>query len=128
MSSSPDIRIWGEMELCTACIWTSAQWSHAIITNRRVAHHGFANSSFSAPQRRRRAALYVMNAASTGAVIKSISSDKPSSAMEQLDIERGVCIPFRKYSPEVVLKSSFFYVYRIGFAKNCFNCFYFYNC
>lgn len=45
-----------------------------------------------------------MNAASTGAVIKSISSDKPSSAMEQLDIERGVCIPFRKYSPEVVRK------------------------
>ena len=25
-----------------------------------------------------------------------------SSAMEQLDIERGVCIPFRKYTPETV--------------------------
>ncbi|KAL5667141.1 hypothetical protein ACJX0J_019362, partial [Zea mays] len=79
-----------------------------------------ANSSFSAPQRRRRSTLYVMNAASTSApispqnitqlprtnstVIKSISSDKPSSAMEQLDIERGVCIPFRKYTPEMVRK------------------------
>lgn len=108
------------MELCTSCIWTSAQWSHTITTNRRLAYHGFANSSFSAPQRRRRAALYVMNAASTsapvsrqnltqlprtnGAAIKSISSDKASSAMEQLDIERGVCIPFRKYTPEMVRK------------------------
>jgi len=25
-----------------------------------------------------------------------------SSAMDQLDIERGVCVPFRKYSPETV--------------------------
>lgn len=27
---------------------------------------------------------------------------KSSSAMDQLDIERGVCIPFRKYTPETV--------------------------
>ncbi|CAN6721254.1 unnamed protein product [Malus baccata var. baccata] len=27
---------------------------------------------------------------------------KPSAAMEQLDFERGVCVPFRKYSPETV--------------------------
>ncbi|CAM8916440.1 unnamed protein product [Rhodiola kirilowii] len=27
---------------------------------------------------------------------------KSSSAMEQLDIERGVCVPFRKYTPEAV--------------------------
>ncbi|PKI51864.1 hypothetical protein CRG98_027782, partial [Punica granatum] len=25
---------------------------------------------------------------------------KSSSALEQLDIERGVCVPFRKYTPE----------------------------
>lgn len=29
-------------------------------------------------------------------------SSSGSSAMEQLDIERGVCVPFRKYSPETV--------------------------
>ncbi|AQK49475.1 putative aarF domain-containing protein kinase [Zea mays] len=108
------------MEHCTAFICTSAQWPHSITTTRRVAYHRSANSSFSAPQRRRRSTLYVMNAASTSApispqnitqlprtnstVIKSISSDKPSSAMEQLDIERGVCIPFRKYTPEMVRK------------------------
>lgn len=26
-----------------------------------------------------------------------------SSALEQLDIERGVCVPFRKYSPQTVI-------------------------
>ncbi|KAK8641181.1 hypothetical protein V6N13_010606 [Hibiscus sabdariffa] len=33
---------------------------------------------------------------------KALPSGMSSSAMEQLDIERGVCIPFRKYSPETV--------------------------
>ncbi|XP_065849205.1 protein ACTIVITY OF BC1 COMPLEX KINASE 1, chloroplastic isoform X1 [Euphorbia lathyris] len=31
-----------------------------------------------------------------------LSVAKASAAMEQLDIERGVCVPFRKYSPETV--------------------------
>ncbi|CAL4994006.1 unnamed protein product [Urochloa decumbens] len=108
------------MELCTACIWTSAQWSHTLTPNRRASCHGFVRSISSVPQRRRRSTLYVTSAATTsapvssqnttqlprtnGAGIKSISSVKPSSALEQLDIERGVCIPFRKYSPEMVRK------------------------
>lgn len=33
---------------------------------------------------------------------RALQSAKSSSAMEQLDIERGVCMPFRKYSPETV--------------------------
>ncbi|KAE8734728.1 putative Replication protein A 30 kDa subunit [Hibiscus syriacus] len=33
---------------------------------------------------------------------KALPSRMSSSAMEQLDFERGVCIPFRKYSPETV--------------------------
>ncbi|KAL5782916.1 hypothetical protein ACOSP7_007945 [Xanthoceras sorbifolium] len=33
---------------------------------------------------------------------KTLEIAKSSSAMEQLDIERGVCMPFRKYSPETV--------------------------
>lgn len=116
------------MELCTACIWTSAQWSHTLTPNRRASYHGFARSISLVPQRRRRSTLYVTNAASTSAPVssqnitqlprtKSISSDKPSSALEQLDIERGVCIPFRKYTPEMVPKSSCFYVYRIDLVK-----------
>jgi len=56
-----------------------------------------------------------MNAASTNApfssrtlptqtngAAKGMPSKKPNSALEQLDIERGVCVPFRKYSPEMV--------------------------
>ncbi|KAF5726307.1 hypothetical protein HS088_TW23G01052 [Tripterygium wilfordii] len=31
-----------------------------------------------------------------------IIQSKSNSAMEQLDIERGVCVPFRKYTPETV--------------------------
>ena len=31
-----------------------------------------------------------------------LSSKLSTSALDQLDIERGVCIPFRKYSPETV--------------------------
>ncbi|KAG2557120.1 hypothetical protein PVAP13_8NG177900 [Panicum virgatum] len=108
------------MELCTACIWTSAQWSQTVNPNRRASYHGFVRSISTSPQRRRRSTLCVMNAATTSAPVssqsvthlprsngpglKSISSNKPSSAMEQLDIERGVCIPFRKYTPEMVRK------------------------
>ncbi|KAF3321686.1 aarF domain-containing protein kinase [Carex littledalei] len=33
---------------------------------------------------------------------KSTSNGSSSSALEQLDIERGVCIPFRKYTPQTV--------------------------
>lgn len=33
---------------------------------------------------------------------RALTSGMSSSALEQLDIERGVCIPFRKYSPETV--------------------------
>lgn len=41
--------------------------------------------------------------ASVGATGSKVSlASKSSSAMEQLDIERGVCIPYRKYSPEIV--------------------------
>ncbi|XVE71368.1 hypothetical protein DITRI_Ditri10aG0144800 [Diplodiscus trichospermus] len=41
-------------------------------------------------------------ASSTESQNKALPLGKSSSAMDQLDIERGVCIPFRKYSPETV--------------------------
>jgi hypothetical protein len=34
---------------------------------------------------------------------KSALNGSSSSALEQLDIERGVCIPFRKYTPQMVM-------------------------
>ncbi|XP_058724781.1 protein ACTIVITY OF BC1 COMPLEX KINASE 1, chloroplastic isoform X1 [Vicia villosa] len=44
------------------------------------------------------------NSVKNGAVLKPLQSNSKSnnSALEQLDIERGVCIPFRKYSPQIV--------------------------
>lgn len=32
----------------------------------------------------------------------ALSLGKSSAAMERLDFERGVCVPFRKYTPETV--------------------------
>ncbi|KAG7540791.1 UbiB domain [Arabidopsis thaliana x Arabidopsis arenosa] len=43
----------------------------------------------------------VMTTAMSG-VERGMRVGKSSSALEQLDIERGVCVPFRKYSPETV--------------------------
>ncbi|XP_061364326.1 protein ACTIVITY OF BC1 COMPLEX KINASE 1, chloroplastic isoform X2 [Gastrolobium bilobum] len=43
------------------------------------------------------------SSASNGSVSRALKQpSKSSSALEQLDFERGVCIPFRKYSPEIV--------------------------
>jgi hypothetical protein len=39
---------------------------------------------------------------------KSALNGSSSSALEQLDIERGVCIPFRKYTPQMVIIHFFF--------------------
>lgn len=36
----------------------------------------------------------------------ALNFNKSTSAMEQLDIERGVCVPFRKYTPDTVITIS----------------------
>lgn len=43
----------------------------------------------------------IMTTAMSG-VDRGVRVGISSSALEQLDIERGVCVPFRKYSPETV--------------------------
>uniref|UniRef100_A0A0E0BGQ7 Protein kinase domain-containing protein n=1 Tax=Oryza glumipatula TaxID=40148 RepID=A0A0E0BGQ7_9ORYZ len=112
------------MELCTSSVSGSVQWSRISASDCRTRSHGYASSSSWVCQRRRKTSFYVMNAASTGALpptkkliprtnVRNISGDKPSSALEQLDIERGVCIPFRKYTPEMVLNTSNGYIYRV---------------
>lgn len=52
----------------------------------------------------KRKVLKVVKAvAATSTGRKAVSKPSTSSsALEQLDIERGVCIPFRKYTPETV--------------------------
>lgn len=42
---------------------------------------------------------------------------KSSAAMEQLDFERGVCVPFRKYTPETVRSSLLLFVYFVVFVE-----------
>jgi hypothetical protein len=63
------------------------------------------------------------NSAKNGAVVRPLqlpsNSRSNNSALEQLDIERGVCIPFRKYSPEIV----WFLAFLVAFCSlfDCFN-------
>ncbi|KFK29740.1 hypothetical protein AALP_AA7G172400 [Arabis alpina] len=47
-------------------------------------------------------AAIMTTTAATSDVERGMRVGKSSSALEQLDIERGVCVPFRKYSPETV--------------------------
>ncbi|KAJ7966063.1 Protein kinase superfamily protein [Quillaja saponaria] len=94
-----------------------------LLNHRNVISHTLTTSSSSfhsvVPRRETRgkklSAIRISNFAATeslsrnGAATRTneTNSDalqfgKSSSALEQLDIERGVCIPFRKYSPETV--------------------------
>ncbi|QCD99616.1 protein ACTIVITY OF BC1 COMPLEX KINASE 1, chloroplastic [Vigna unguiculata] len=59
-----------------------------------------APSSLQRTKRARRVRIS-SSAATNGAVSRALQGVS-STALEQLDIERGVCIPFRKYSPEIV--------------------------
>nr|GLL38218.1 uncharacterized aarF domain-containing protein kinase At4g31390, chloroplastic [Ipomoea trifida] len=58
------------------------------------------------PKRFSSPSIYAVNTSSTQESIQSVEFQPKdpftNSALEQLDIERGVCIPFRKYSPESV--------------------------
>jgi aarF domain-containing kinase len=128
------------MELCTASVSTSAHRSHISTFNRPLPYHQYASSRSWVSKRRRQSSLYVMNAASTRVLPSSRGIGKPAqtngaavsnqknSALEQLDIERGVCIPFRKYSPEMVWSTTSISVCKIWFAEVCCNYFPFHNC
>ncbi|KAF7138127.1 hypothetical protein RHSIM_Rhsim07G0170000 [Rhododendron simsii] len=67
----------------------------AVTRTKTKRYWGSVNSS-----RRRRSLTTTAAAAATRLV--ELGKPPPSSALEQLDIERGVCVPFRKYSPETV--------------------------
>jgi hypothetical protein len=126
------------MELCTTSIHSSTRQSHVLLPRSYLKCQGFARSTSLVSQKRRRSKLYVLNAVTTGpppslesvtqlsrtndAAVKSASTNKPNSALEQLDIERGVRIPFRKYMPELVLQSTNLHVYwAFGFHENYCN-------
>lgn len=88
--------------ICTSCLYALITPSSSIVEyksrrnflntvpkNRSLLTRISAVSSVQTPSEKTKTAL----------LVKDISR---TSALEQLDIERGVCIPFRKYSPESV--------------------------
>ncbi|KAJ3671604.1 hypothetical protein LUZ60_007683 [Juncus effusus] len=99
------------MELYTTFLPTTSDSARLIFPKRGY----LINSKSSLVSRNNGRKLFrVVNTAS-GAVVSSKKLKKlekrgekrrinegSSSAMDQLDIERGVCIPFRKYTPEMV--------------------------
>lgn len=60
------------------------------------------NSRNGTTTRASRSLAAVTSDTETESKASSLKLGKSSSAMELLDIERGVCVPFRKYSPETV--------------------------
>ena len=75
--------------------------------------HRRARSKKSLPVRISNFAASATESSTNGAIRKSLIAtggdersalllSRSSDAMEQLDFERGVCIPFRKYTPETV--------------------------
>lgn len=63
--------------------------------------------SSSKDRSRRPAAVRAQNTNSSVQLDKLLGTSS-NSALEQLDIERGVCVPFRKYTPELVSCYLFF--------------------
>jgi hypothetical protein len=129
------------MELCTASVSISPHRPSISTSSRPVPYTRYAGSRSCISKRTKRSSLYVINAASTnaplssrtlptqtnGAAAKGMPSKKPNSALEQLDIERGVCVPFRKYSPEMVWRTTSICVYKVGLLKFGFNYAHFHN-
>ncbi|XP_060183828.1 protein ACTIVITY OF BC1 COMPLEX KINASE 1, chloroplastic-like [Lycium barbarum] len=81
--------------ICTSCLYTWITPS-SIEYKRRRKHLNTVKKNRSLSPR-----ICAVSSVSeeSGVLVKDISR---TSALEQLDIERGVCIPFRKYSPELV--------------------------
>ncbi|OAY79548.1 putative aarF domain-containing protein kinase, chloroplastic [Ananas comosus] len=99
------------MELHATCLPSSSDAARLLLPARGCRTCRCGNSG---SRSKRIPSFRVMNAASATPLPSSqkmapssrrngsITTDKSSSAMEQLDIERGVCIPYRKYTPETV--------------------------
>ncbi|KAL9258831.1 ACTIVITY OF BC1 COMPLEX KINASE 1, chloroplastic-like protein [Drosera capensis] len=75
----------------------NAKHSHPLFRSLRVTR--FPASS---PSRRRKGSKYEARAQALQLSGGIGSASDGGSALEQLDIERGVCVPFRKYTPETV--------------------------
>lgn len=71
---------------------------------RKILVHAASNSGASSEGVAPRNKVPLQKRGEKGNPMRRISQEKSSKAMEELDFERGVCFPFRKYTPEMVRK------------------------
>ncbi|XP_047972481.1 protein ACTIVITY OF BC1 COMPLEX KINASE 1, chloroplastic-like [Salvia hispanica] len=89
--------------LCSSCAHISTSLPSPAIgySKSQLNYVKLNRKSSSIDRSRRRAAVRAQKSDSLVQVDKLIGTSS-NSAQEQLDIERGVCVPFRKYTPESV--------------------------
>ena len=89
--------------LCSSCAHISTSLPSPAISysKSQLNYVNLYRKSSSIDRSRRRAAVRAQKSDSLVQVDKLIGTSS-NSAQEQLDIERGVCVPFRKYTPESV--------------------------
>ncbi|KAG6387851.1 hypothetical protein SASPL_153045 [Salvia splendens] len=89
--------------LCSSCAHISTSLPSPAIgySKSKMNYVNLYRKSSSIDRSRRRAAIRAQKRDSLVQVDKLIGTSS-NSALEQLDIERGVCVPFRKYTPESV--------------------------
>ncbi|KAL0324062.1 UNVERIFIED_CONTAM: protein ACTIVITY OF BC1 COMPLEX kinase, chloroplastic [Sesamum calycinum] len=91
--------------ICPICVCVSASSSllSPAISNRKTRRQFVKlNRDCSAKTNSRRPVRIRAQQSDSLVQVDKFLSTSGSSALEQLDIERGVCVPFRKYTPESV--------------------------
>lgn len=97
------------MELvCSNCAHISSSLSPAIGYSKSQLNSVKLNRKSSSKDRSRRPAAVRAQNTKSSVQLNKLLGTSSNSALEQLDIERGVCVPFRKYTPELVSCYFFF--------------------
>lgn len=92
-----------DMELiCSTSVHISSLISPAIRHSKRQQGSVKLNPKYSSKNRNRRPVVTRAQKSDSSVQVDKLLGASSNSALEQLDIERGVCVPFRKYSPELV--------------------------
>ncbi|KAL8536666.1 hypothetical protein ACS0TY_012018 [Phlomoides rotata] len=91
------------MELiCSTSVHISSLISPAIRHSKMQQSSVKLNPKYSSKNRNRRPAVTRAQKSDSMVQVNKLLGASSNSALEQLDIERGVCVPFRKYTPELV--------------------------
>lgn len=94
------------MELiCSNCVYISSPSSllSPVIRYSKTQQNSVKlNRKYSSKNRTRRPVVIRAQKSDSLVQVDKLLSTSSNSALEQLDIERGVCVPFRKYTPESV--------------------------